>query len=306
MIDQTAPLQTPSTVQPASSAPLDVNKLKQCDTCIRGGMPLKKEVLSFIVIGLVMVITVLVVALVHEKREMLAIRGKGGPAVASAPSKKYELPAPAVINEYISLPNPDLDSQVSIEASLLSRRSRRIFAPTPVSLENMSQLLWSAQGITEPELGHRTAPSGMGAYPFTVYVVVREAEGLNPGLYVYDPIKNQLGALGMANAGELLTAAGVQEAAQKAPVVYMLVAAPAKTVAKSRTPDADPMENILLEAGHIGQNMYLQAESRDMSLVVMGGFDAAKVRDGLKLSPQEEVIYIIPAGNRSNEVEAAE
>ncbi|MBN1626300.1 MAG: nitroreductase family protein, partial [Deltaproteobacteria bacterium] len=65
----------------------------------------------------------------------------------------------------IKLPQPSLESDVSIEQALASRRSLRTYADTPVTLKEISQLLWAAQGVTEPEKGFRTAPSGMASYP---------------------------------------------------------------------------------------------------------------------------------------------
>jgi|GEM_PF-1159219 len=303
------PLTQPEQVVPSSYSPStgQVNKtapLKTCDTCVRGGFPLKKEVLSLVVILLIGLATVLFVLLINEKRKILTAtqqKPSDKSSGASQPVRQWQLPTKKMVVRTISLPNPVLKGTQSVEAAIATRRSRRTFAETPISLKNLSQILWSAQGITDLKNGYRTVPSGMSAYPFTVYVVVRNVDGVEPGLYEYLPEKNQLGDLEIANAGDLLSSAGVQAGAQQAPVVFLLSASPAKTAAKLKTAGADPMTDVLLEAGHIGQNMYLQVENLGMSMVVMGGFNAQKVGTALTIDSNEEVVYLIPVGNRAVE-----
>ncbi|MDQ5951831.1 MAG: hypothetical protein QG639_1112, partial [Patescibacteria group bacterium] len=161
-------------------------------------------------------------------------------------------------------------------------------------------LLWSAQGITDTETGHRAAPSARGAYPFTVFVVVRNVDDLTPGLYEYLPAQHALGDMKVVNAGELLSGAGVQPGAQEAPDVFVLSAAYGKA---QKTLGESAQTSTLLEAGHIGQNMYLQTESLGMSMVVMGGFDSQKVGSALSLDPAETVVYLMPFGNSAPESE---
>lgn len=282
--------------QPSTTIP------KSCEACLRGGFPMKRELLSFTTLFFIGCTTVLAVFLLNEKRELLALKRQAPKTEQKSETseKKWELPQVKTVTSAIDLPDPATTGKMSVENAIAMRRSRRTFATTPVSLQNLSQILWSAQGITDPKTGYRTAPSGMSAFPFTAYVVVRNVTGVAPGFYQYMPEKNQLGDVGIANAGELLTAAGVQAGAQQAPVVVVLAASPAKTAAKLRNP-GDPMVDVLLEAGHIGQNMYLQAESLKMAMVVMGGFDAKKVGQALKLDTNEEAVYLIPVGNRATE-----
>ncbi len=271
------------------------NKPEGCGNCMKGGMPLKKEMLSFMTLLLIGVTTVLAVLLVNEKRAKLST--VSAPAGENQPvaMQKYALPAVPSISEVIQLPDPKLKGALSVEAALQIRRSKRFYSEVPVTMQELSQVLWSAQGVTN-ELGNRTAPSAKGAYPFSIYVVVRNAENIKAGLYLYNPTDHTLGNLGLANAGEKLIAAGVQDNAQKAPVVMVLAASPAKMT--SKFPDADPMPNVYLEAGHIGQNIYLQAESIKMATVVSGGFSKDKVAEAIGLDPvNQSVIYLVPFGH---------
>jgi hypothetical protein len=89
----------------------------------------------------------------------------------------------------IKLPDPVVKSTVSLEETLQARRSIRSYADASLSLSNVSQLMWAAQGITSSS-GQRTAPSAMRAYAIDVYVVVNNVEGLDKGIYLYVPAGN--------------------------------------------------------------------------------------------------------------------
>ncbi len=275
---------------------------KNCDSCVKSGMPFKKETLSFIVVILIGLSTLFFALWVVTMRERDALKAGGAEMTTSeaeAPTKNldYQLPAEKTVLKTTALPQPNLAGKLSVEAALATRRSRRAYAETPLTLQQVSQVLWSAQGVTD-DAGHRTAPSARGAYPFTAYLVVRNVTGLEPGLYRYNPSTHSVEYIGVANAGDVLTAAGVQDNSQKAPAVIALAASYAKMAKLS---PADPVTGTLLEGGHIGQNIYLQIESLGMGTVVTAGFDAVKVGAALQLDPNEDVVYLIPFGDRGVE-----
>lgn len=277
-----------------------------CDHCVKGGMPMKKEWLSVWVLVLLCTTVVMAVLLLNEKREQFERRlvggEKGNEQVAVGPAQvSKEVPPVKPMASEIVLPAPKTKGTVSLESTLNTRRSRRIFTEQPVTLAELSQVLWSAQGVTDDK-GHRTAPSAHSLYPFTVYVVVRNVPGVTAGLYQYLPDRHALGSLGLANAGDMLTSAGVQDGAQKAPVVVVLSAAYGKMVEKF--PD-DPKGTALLEAGHIGQNIYLQLEALKMGGVVMAGFDETKVGQALQLHSSETAVYLVPFGHPATETAPA-
>ncbi|HID91006.1 TPA: SagB/ThcOx family dehydrogenase, partial [Candidatus Bathyarchaeota archaeon] len=105
----------------------------------------------------------------------------------------YLVPTPeprgVAIAKEIRLPTPRYESDVSIEEALLRRRSVRSYRDEPMTLQEVSQLLWAAQGITDPR-GFRTAPSAGALYPLVLYVVVGNVEGLEKGVYRYGPHKH--------------------------------------------------------------------------------------------------------------------
>lgn len=274
---------------------------ENCDNCLKGGMPMKKEVLSVIVVLLIGFSTMLFVLFVNEKRQVSRLVSSSSetnsPTTQEQQTISAELPALKVITEYIDLPQPRTRGTVSVEQALATRRSRRVFSDQPVTMAQLGQVLWSAQGITD-ENGHRTAPSGRSLYPFTVYAIVRNVDGLQPGMYQYLPEKHQLGNLGIANAGDFLSNAGVQENSQQAPVVLVLSAAYGKMVEKYPN---NSVEVTMLEGGHIGQNIYLQVEALNMSTVVTAGFNPATVGEAIKLDPHETIVYLVPFGHTGEE-----
>ncbi|GAH47907.1 unnamed protein product, partial [marine sediment metagenome] len=99
-------------------------------------------------------------------------------------------PSPEQAN-VIDLPEPQHDSDVSIEQSLLNRRSIRSYTGEPLTLQEVSQLLWAAHGITDPR-GFRTAPSAGALYPLELYLVAGDVEDLTSGVYKYEPDGHQL------------------------------------------------------------------------------------------------------------------
>ena len=91
----------------------------------------------------------------------------------------------------INLPEPRLESDISVEQSIHNRRSVREFSNKPLSLAEVSQLLWSAQGVTDDQ-GLRSTPSAGALYPLVLYLVAGNVKDLNPGIYQYSPDGHQL------------------------------------------------------------------------------------------------------------------
>jgi SagB-type dehydrogenase family enzyme len=260
---------------------------------------MRKELSSFLLLFFLGTCVVLSILLINAKRELLSKSTPVTPPVAkAAPEIQTTLPEERTYVKTVALPQPKEAGSLDVEAALAQRRSRRTFDDKPVTLAQLSQMLWAGQGITDPEGNKRTAPSARNVYFFSIFVVVRDVDGLEPGLYEYLPEKHALGNMQVADAGALLTEAGVQDAAQKSPVVFLLSAAYGKG-AESMKESAK--SSALLEGGHIGQNLYLQAESLQMATVAMAGFDAAKVGSALQLDPAETVVYIYPFGHQAPE-----
>ncbi len=189
----------------------------------------------------------------------------------------------------IKLPEPKYDGAVSVEKALKERRTVRAYKDAPLSMGDVSQILWSAQGITEPGRGLRTAPSARAQYFLTVYLFAGDVTGLKPGMYRYIPAGHMLELVAEGDMkGKLYKAAG-QSGIQKAPAA--LVIAGAKDRAKNES-------WMYLEAGHAAQNIYLQGVSLGIGTVVMAGFDPDATGKAVNLPANEKVLYIMPIGKK--------
>ncbi|KPK90832.1 MAG: nitroreductase [Anaerolineae bacterium SM23_ 63] len=191
--------------------------------------------------------------------------------------------------EGTSLPEPSLEGQLSLEEALLQRRSVREFSPEPMSISEISQLLWAAQGITGSQ-GFRTAPSAGALYPLELYVV------LEGGVFHYNPHAHNLTTVSAGDLrADLYRVSLRQDAILKAPMILVITAVFSRTEAKygrTRSP-----RYIHLEAGHAAQNTLLQAVSLGLGAVPIGAFEDIRVQEVLGLPADHEPLYLIPIGH---------
>ncbi len=187
----------------------------------------------------------------------------------------------------IELPVPSLDGSVSVEDAINKRRSVREFTDQPLSMADLSQCVWSAQGTTGND-GKKVAPSAGAVYPVTLYVVVGVIENLSAGLYRYEPNRHTLEAI---RAGELraqLRDAALEEQPWIGQAASILVIAADIAKASSAFQQQPPagqrgLRYIYMEVGAIAENVYLQGQTIGVGVVFIGGFDDQKVMDVLKL-----------------------
>lgn len=200
----------------------------------------------------------------------------------------------AYAEEKILLPAPQKESSFSVEEALFRRRSVRSFQDEPLLLEEFAQILFAACGITEERYGFRTAPSAGALYPLGLLVVVGKVEGLSPGVYRYLPEKHQLKkVISGDKRRELCQAALSQESIQEAPVVLVITAGYERT---TRHYGGRGIRYVHMEAGHVGQNIYLQAESLNLGTVAIGAFQDREVARVLDLPMEMAPLYIFPVG----------
>jgi SagB-type dehydrogenase family enzyme len=200
----------------------------------------------------------------------------------------------APTGQITELPQPVVDGDLSLESALAQRRSVRAFAPDPLSLEELGQLLWAAQGITA-EWGGRTAPSAGGRYPIELHVAVSAVRGLDPGAYRYRPADHSLErTAGRDLRDDLVRAALDQESIGAAPASIVAAAVQARTAERY----GDRAERyVTLEAGHVAQNVALQAVALGLGSVPIGAFDDDVVAALLRFEPGERPLYILPVGH---------
>jgi nitroreductase len=177
----------------------------------------------------------------------------------------------------IKLPQPKYSSDTSVEKALLERRSVRSYKTEPLTIPEIAQVLWAAQGITEPKKGMRTAPSARGMYFIEVYLIAGNVTNLPAGMYKYGPQGHELIKIA---EGKI----------KNAPAVLL--------IAGKSTEAAGNPQWMYLEAGHVSQNVYLQAESLKLGTVTMAGFKVEDVKKALKLPASEQPIYLMCLGKK--------
>jgi SagB-type dehydrogenase family enzyme len=193
----------------------------------------------------------------------------------------------------VSLPAPALTGEVTVEKALQGRRSVRSYAPEPVTLRQVSQLLWAAQGITEPTQGLRTAPSAQRTYPLRVYLFAGSVTDLPAGVYLYVPLGHKLE---LVMSGDQRTSVGGQPQMTNAPAMFCYVADYSVTGKKY---GERAREFAAIEVGHSAQNVLLEEVALGLVGVPMGGFDAAKMKALLKLADNQEPMYAVSAGRKA-------
>jgi len=208
----------------------------------------------------------------------------------------------------IPLPAPRYDSQFSLEKALKTRQSVREYQEVPLTLAEISQILWAAQGFTrerkEPPTrwnpkyewqgGLRTAPSAGALYPMEIYLLAGRVDGLPGGLFKYVPKNHALIKVTEADKRkELCLAALKQPQVEKAPAVILMAGVYERTSYKY----GDRAERYVhMEAGSIAENIYLQATALGIGTVLIGAFNDEEVKKVMALPADESPLIIMPLG----------
>jgi len=165
----------------------------------------------------------------------------------------------------------------------------RQYTEEELSLEELGQLLWAAQGLTHPA-GYRTAPSAGALYPLEVYAATPRAA------YHYEPQHHRLVVQVDGDVRPRLHQAALrQEAILEAPTVIVITAVYARTTQKYG--EQRGVRYVHLEAGHAAQNILLQAVALDLGAVPIGAFYDEQVQEVLSLPSDHQPLYLIPVGH---------
>jgi SagB-type dehydrogenase family enzyme len=195
----------------------------------------------------------------------------------------------------VPLPRPNSESTTSIEKALRERRSHREYGKGPLSLEEIAQLLWAAQGITHGG-GMRTAPSAGALYPLETYVVAGDVRNLPAGVYRYQPHKHGLVLVASGDVRKHLRDAALhQDAVGNAPACIVFSAVFGRSTGKY---GKRGVRYGHMEAGIAAQNVALQAVSLNLGTVVIGAFNDDEVQTVLSMPATEDPMIIMPVGKR--------
>lgn len=198
-------------------------------------------------------------------------------------------------NEY-RLSEPVKKGDISLEEAISSRRSVRAYREEKIREKDISQLLWAAQGITDETTGFRTAPSAGALYPLEIYVAVSMVDGIEAGLYKYNPSSHSLIFKKKGDIREDIYNVSLrQDSIKNAAAVIIYCAVFEKTAYRYGDRAA---QYVYIETGHSAQNVYLQAAALNLGTVAIGAFDNDGIKKALDLPLQEEPVYLMPIGKK--------
>jgi len=195
----------------------------------------------------------------------------------------------------VMLPRPALNGRLSFEKTLSQRRSIREYAHGALTLAELGQLAWAAQGITGPE-GKRTAPSARAVYPLTVYFVANDVADFAKGVYRYEPGGHALALVAAGDHVPALSAATSREAFIAPAPLLVVVAADSVLAAEKFGARAERW--CAMETGFVVQDVYLQATALGLGTVMIGGFDDAALRRAIELPANQLPYALMPVGRK--------
>jgi SagB-type dehydrogenase family enzyme len=213
-------------------------------------------------------------------------------------SRRQPSSSPQASGERISLPAPDTGTEpdggsMSLERALALRRSERDYVAKPLTLAELGQVLWAAQGVTDAR-GFRTTPSAGALYPLEVYVVVGQVEGLEQGIYHYLPDGHSLAHIGQGDRRQELAAAALNQSWVIDGAASLVIAAVYERITVRYGARGD--QYVHMEVGHAAQNVYLQATGLGLGTVIIGAFHDDRVSNIVGLPQDHEPLAIMPIG----------
>jgi SagB-type dehydrogenase family enzyme len=194
------------------------------------------------------------------------------------------------MTETLQLPPPRLKGNLSLEEAICQRRSVRSYLDEPLADEVLGQLLWAAQGVVERgERMRRTAPSAGARYPLETYIATAGF------LAHYQPAKHNLRVLRRKDVRPDLERASLGQAfIHQASAVIILTSVPRRI--EERYGKSRGARYIAMEAGHVAQNVMLQAVALGMASVPIGAFQDAQLAKVLGLGQEEHPLYMLAVG----------
>jgi SagB-type dehydrogenase family enzyme len=187
----------------------------------------------------------------------------------------------------ITFPKPKLTGSMSLEQAISERRSKRDFSSRTLSLEQIGQLLWAAQGIG-PDGRHRNAPSAGATYPLELFVVTGD------GMFQYLPAEHAMEKESDSDLrANLALAALSQGFVEAAPLTIVITAEFKRTMSHYGRRGVRYVYN---EAGHVAQNVHLQAQAMGLGSVAVGAFKDKAVAKVISLPRHLEPVYMVTVG----------
>ncbi len=221
-------------------------------------------------------------------------RGVPPPAIQKpcrAGAKLVDLPPPETLTKL---------SKLDVVTAIQQRRSHRKYSPAPLTLDELALMLWSTQGVQKrlgPHATLRTVPSAGARHSLESYICVDRVDGLSPGLYRYLPLDHKLVLEDdTRRMDEMATACLGQQCVANSAVTFAWTTVPGRMEWRY---ELAAYRVILLDAGHVCQNLYLAAEAIACGVCAIGAYDQEAVDALLQVDGDTEfAIYLASVGKR--------
>ena len=197
----------------------------------------------------------------------------------------------------MKLSNPSFDGPISLEKAIKGRRTVRSFSPAKMTEPQFSQLFWAAQGITEDRGYKRSAPSAGALYPMDVYAVVGKdaVDGVEEGVYHYNPTGHIVACILKQDIRKDVARASLEQMwMAHAPLIIVITSEYSRITVKYRERG---IAYAIMEAGHISQNIFLQAVALKLSAGIVGAFREEKIIKCMGIPQQHIPLIIMPIGH---------
>jgi SagB-type dehydrogenase family enzyme len=204
-------------------------------------------------------------------------------------------PAAGAPAEVVKLPAPYTTGGMALSAALQARRTVRRFGSRSLELAQVSQLLWEADGVSDPR-GLRTSPSAGATYPLDLYLVVKErgVGNLPAGIYHYEVGSHALTPVAQGDFHARVAGACLSQTwMTQAPVMVVITGEYRRCTARY---GQRGIRYTHMESGNVSQNLFLAAESLGLGAGIVGAFDDKTLAQVLKLPPAHEPLLVMPVG----------
>ena len=227
------------------------------------------------------ILSAIAAGLVTASGLMAKAGAQGGKAVKSDPATLFEFA------------NPDIEGRTRFERVVANRRSIRDFRGGPMTSVELGQLLWAAQGISDPA-GLRTAPSAGALFPLELYAIFQGSDDLEPGVYHYLPSRHGIEQVKKGDFRADFAAAAVgQQWTARAGVILVVAAVYSRMANKY---GERSRRYVAIEAGHCAQNVYLQSVALGLGATEVGAFRDGSVSRLVALPRNEEPVTCMVVG----------
>lgn len=196
----------------------------------------------------------------------------------------------------MNLTQPVLDGSISLEKAIEQRRTIRSFGHEPIAIQQLSQILWAAQGITGLRGFGRAAPSAGALYPLDVYAVIgkNSIKDLDSGVYHYNPRGHSIRKIADGDRRKDVALASLRQMwMAKAPVLFVITAEYDRITIKYGNRG---VRYAHMEVGHVGQNIFLQCQTLGLSAGIVGAFHDRDVAKIVRVNKDYEPLIIMPVG----------